>query len=479
MTNIIYWSRAFEKDYRGLSGPLQQLAEGAVRDLRNLIDAIPKAWRRERDYLEGFKKKILKIDVSGGFRLLAIDDGDITLWHVGDHDIMKKVKANSPDYPRDRSVLPERFLPGYRSRLFQPNSAFQDSPALYANFLAENSEEWIYQLGDEQQRVAQEMLSAVEAGWIEESRRIFALSGGPGTGKTAVLVWLLKALTDFDEHGLGLDVRLSMPNQVLGQIRKSTGWDLNRFLYEKTPDVVLIDDPRWIFEVETSVALYDDASIVVGFDPLQMASRVTDRELLDWMIQSNVDHLTLSSCYRQKSNVGRAAKHVFDAVAGSSPYLDSSKKERFSEETESITSMSNEMDFVNPGGIYKVVEDINDQDLQSWIESLEEQQIFGELWSHLTPLLVVVDDQLKLPEKLAKRIDQFSHDIVVFSESESVKGMDYQHCLMVLGRDLYKNISKGFEGSGKRSYEMFRLFRIPFSRPKDSLVVVVAGGIGQ
>ncbi len=477
MANNIYWSSSFEKDYRDFTGPIQQLAEGAVRDLQNLIDSDPRTWRRDRGYLEGMKKKVLKLDVSGGHRLLALDDGDVTLWCLGDHDITRKVKANKVPYPQDRRELPRQFRPGYLSRLLPPDHEFQDSPQLYANFLDENAREWIYRLGDEQGDFAQRILSGIEVSYLEGSRRIFAISGGPGTGKTAILVWLLKALTDIDYGGFGLDVRIAMPNQVLNQIRKSTGWDLNPFLYEKFPEVVLVDDPRWLFETSGMFARYPHASFVVAFDPLQMGSRVSDSGLQEWIGDFDVDITFLSSCYRQKSNVGKAAKKMFDAVAESSPFLDSSKKQRFAEETEEITGLSNEMEFVNPGGIYEVIDDLDLDAINAWVEVLEEQRKNGNLWTHLPPLLVVVDDQLELPKQILEEIEQFPHDLISFLESESAKGMDYQHCLMVLSKKLYKDISKGFEGSGQKAYEKFRLFRIPVSRPKDSLFVVVVGGI--
>lgn len=476
MANTIYWSSSFEKDYQNFTGPIQQLAEGAVRDLQNLIDSDARTWRHDRGYLEGTKKKVLKLDVARGHRLLAVDDGDVTLWCLGDHNIMKKVIANKVPYPQDRRELPPQFRPGYLSRLLPPDHEFQDSPHLYANFLDENAREWIYRLGDEQGDSARRMLSGIEVSYLEGSRRIFAISGGPGTGKTAILVWLLKALTDFDDEGLGLDVRISMPNQVLNQIRKSTGWDLNPFLYEKNPDVVLVDDPRWLFETSGLFAKYPDASFVLGFDPLQMGSRVSDSELQKWIGDFDVDCTFLLSCYRQKSNVGKAAKKMFDVVAESSPFLDSSKKERFAEEAEGITGLSNELEFVNPGGIYDVFDVLNVDAITAWAWLLEEQRENGDLWTHLPPLLVVVDDQLELPERLRGQIDRFPHDLISFSESETAKGMDYQHCLMILSKALYKDISKGFEGSGRREYEKFRLFRIPVSRPKDSLFLFVVGG---
>ncbi len=453
------------------------MAEGAVRDLQNLIDSDARTWRRDRGYLEGTKKKVLKLDVTRGHRLLAVDDGDVTLWCLGDHDIMKKVKANKVPYPQDRKELPPQFRPGYRSRLLPRDHEFQEFSHLYASYLNENAREWIYQLGEEQGQIAREILKGLELGYLEGSRRIYAVSGGPGTGKTAILVWLLKTLTDFDDDGLGLDVRISMPNQVLNQIRKSTGWDLNEFLYEKSPDVVLVDDPRQLTQTHSQFLLYPDASFVVGFDPLQMEMRVSDHEFQTWIGNFDVGCKFLSTCYRQKSNVGKAAKKMFDVVADSSPYLDEFKKSNFAEQAQEVTGISNEMEFVNPGGIYEVVDDLDSAAINRWIASLEDQGERGDLWTHLTPLLVVVDDKLLLAESLQSRISSIPHDQIVFSDSEHVKGMDYQHCMMILSKPLYKDISKGFEGSGRKSYDRFRLFRIPVSRPKDSLFVVVVGGI--
>jgi hypothetical protein len=477
VANTIYSSSAFEKDYLDFTGPVQQLAEGAVRDLQNLIDSDPRTWRHDRGYLEGTKKKVLKLDVSSGHRLLAVDDGDVTLWRLGDHDIMKKVTANGSSFPKDRRPLPPRFRPGFRSRLLAPDHEFQDSSDLFASYLNENAREWIYQLGEEQSRIAREILSGLEIAYLEGIRRIYAVSGGPGTGKTAILVWLLKTLTDFDDDGFGLDVRISMPNQVLNQIRKSTSWELNEFLYEKLPDVVLVDDPSLLIQTHSLFRQYPDASFVVAFDPLQMETRVSDHEFQTWIGNFDVDCMFLSTCYRQKSNVGKAAKNMFDVVADSSPYLDEFKKSNFAEQAQEVTGISNEMEFVNPGGIYEVVDDLDSAAINRWIASLEDQGERGDLWTHLTPLLVVVDDKLLLSESLQSRISSIPHDQIVFSDSEHVKGMDYQHCMMILSKPLYKDISKGFEGSGRKSYDRFRLFRIPVSRPKDSLFVVVVGGL--
>lgn len=44
---------------------------------------------------------------------------------------------------------------------------------------------------------------------------------------------------------------------------------------------------------------------------------------------------------------------------------------------------------------------------------------------------------------------------------------------MLLGRDLYDRTNAGFEGSGQAEYNRYRLFRIPFSRAKDSLATFV------
>ncbi len=54
-----------------------------------------------------------------------------------------------------------------------------------------------------------------------------------------------------------------------------------------------------------------------------------------------------------------------------------------------------------------------------------------------------------------------------------MKGVEFQHAFIVMGKQLYDQVNLGFEGSGKNVYAALRLLRIPYSRAKDRLVAFV------
>ena len=56
-----------------------------------------------------------------------------------------------------------------------------------------------------------------------------------------------------------------------------------------------------------------------------------------------------------------------------------------------------------------------------------------------------------------------------------IKGLEFQHVVLLLSPSRYHAAESGFTGSGLRLYDEYRLLRIPFSRAKDSLAVFVPG----
>lgn len=469
----IYCSRSFLEDHSSFQASFQQLIEGAVKDLIRRVRAKPKDWMRQYDTVKGLKRRVVEVDVSGGDRLLALVDDHITLWRVGNHDLISKVVKNRPDYPNDQLELPVTFLPEHRSRLFPEGSPLANSLAQLESFVNENSREWVYQLAPEQSMTAGSIFDDVFNKFLDDDRYIATIVGGPGTGKTAILVWLLKKLTDFDSDGLKLKVRLKMSSQVLRQIRDCTGWNLDPFLYEKNPDVVLIDDPAGLREIDEMIARWESASIIAAFDVLQMKSDVNDKTYFDWNQRHDVSEHTLSVCYRQKRKVGKAARAVFDQIASSSPFLDERKQEEFFVQHFLVAGLSNELKFANPDGHYSVISEDGYPRFLKWLQSYHEEFINERLWTHTVPLLVAVDDCLVVSQIYEELLEGFPNVTVRLSRSEDVKGVDFQHGLIFLSRRTFTELNEGFEGKGQKTYANVRLMRIPFSRPKDTLTVFV------
>jgi hypothetical protein len=62
---------------------------------------------------------------------------------------------------------------------------------------------------------------------------------------------------------------------------------------------------------------------------------------------------------------------------------------------------------------------------------------------------------------------------VTTNELRRIKGLEFQHVLMLLSEKTFAMLYSGFSGSGQRGYDLIRLYRIPFSGAKDSLVTFV------
>lgn len=471
----------FMRDYRKAGVPLQSLAEGAIKDLVRRAKSDPGGWRRLYDRVAGLSRRVLEIDLAGGPRLLAIDDGDLVLWRMGGHSLIDQVTREQPPYPETALPLPSQFLPERPIRLFPA-----DADEGYVDYAGEGTADWAYWLDAEQYVAAESLLSAVEEAYIEGDSIVAGLFGGPGTGKTTILVWLLKQLATLESTGAALDVAIAAPTSVLNQIENSTGWDLGPFSLDVdgsprpsdggspvAPDVVLVDDPGSLESLDQIFEAYPAASVIFGFDPLQMAQAITDANFADWLTQTNARTFWFQSCYRQKEVVGRAAKHVADVVAASSPFLRQDKKEKHTSERLQLTTRANDLNFVNPSGAVRTVVEPSWEDWNEYWRSIYRLRRQGRLWNHWPPLLLIVDPSADFDSRWLGRVDAVASHRCSTDDLEAVKGLEYQHVLMLLGRRLYDDIDAGFEGSGQVAYNRYRLFRIPFSRAKDSMSTFV------
>lgn len=470
----------FLRDYRKAGVPLQSLAEGAVHDLLRLAQSDPVGWRRRYDRVAGLDQRVLEIDLAGGPRMLAIDRGEIVLWRMGDHSIVDKVVRDRPPIPEQTQPLPDQFDIGARLSLFP-----EDDDRGFIDYANENTADWVYWLDNEQAEAAEWLARVTYESWDAGVPLHAGLLGGPGTGKTTILVWLLKQLSLVDEDGLGMEVKLMAPPAVVNQIENSTGWDLSPFVLaealpadsdtdpEEAPDVILADDPGSLFDLGVLMARFSSSSVIFGFDPLQMADSVTDDELEKFENKYAVETYWFTSCYRQKEAVGEAAMHVARVVAASSPFLRDEKKQRHASDRQLLTSKVNSLEFVNPSGVIQTFHEPEWSEWEKYWRYIYRLRQRGRLWDHWPPLLLVQDPLAAVEPHWVARADAVSTHRCSTDDLQQVKGLEYQHVLMILGETLYSNINSGFEGSGQNNYNRFRLFRIPFSRAKDSLTTFV------
>lgn len=473
-------SPQFLRDYHSAGVGLQHLAERKIQDLQRRADADPGGWRRGYDRVEGLKGRaeVLEIDLAGGPRLLAIDYAKaLVLWRMGDHEVTTRAKTSHVPDLDESTEAPSLFSPAARLPFFPTNE--DQGFSIYGPELLR---EWVYWLDEEQQCVGTTIEHRVTDAVLEQRGSIDVVVGGPGTGKTTLLLWLLKSLSSVENDGAGLEVRFNGPVSVVNQLENGTGWDLTSLrlpqgiLQGPPPDIVLMDDPASLADITEMSQRFPRSSIIAGFDPLQMTASITDADLATWIKKTSAHVSWLAVSYRQKEVVGQFAKRVAEIVAQSSPFLAEAKKVAYTSERHDLTKRCNDLTFANPTGMIRTIEHPTLEDWEAYWQRLYRLQRTRELWTYWPPLIVVTDPKALLPAGWLMRIDRIPSHRRTTNELPQVKGLEYQHVLMLLSEQTFAALNSGFTGSGQRSYDLIRLYRIPFSRAKDSLVTFVFRG---
>jgi superfamily I DNA/RNA helicase len=179
----------------------------------------------------------------------------------------------------------------------------------------------------------------------------------------------------------------------------------------------------------------------------------------------------LSTCYRQKENVGKATKQVVDNVANSTPILRDDKINAFWQDRQFLTQISNNLIFVNPHGYTEYYSASTVNDVKAEVNRILKDDWL--MWKHCPGLLILLDG-CDLSKEATAALEPLMHrdyvQILSLDQIEKVKGLEFQHVFLFIDKGLFEEIQKGFKGSGQKTYHRRRLLRIPFSRAKDSLV---------
>jgi hypothetical protein len=473
----------FLRDYARASGPLQSLAEQEVKTLIRRAGS-DRSWTASYAQVRGINgAKVLELELGGGPRLLAhVGDRTVTLVAMGDHEITRRYvrRGNLSADLKGSKDLPRQFRLGHRDQLLPaPGLA---PPGRLSGFGNEISPDWIYFLDEEQAQVCDDLVDLVEDVLLQaDMYRVLFVLGGPGTGKTSILLQVLKRLSDQVEPNVeSWTVGLRVSDHLGRYIEASTGWDLtpSRQLGEEPADldILLVDDPSSREEIQSFAQEARQErlrALVVAFDPLQLADSLSDAQYRNIVQTHSAIEWTLSTSYRQKKKVGKEALKVATVVAGSSPFLDEGKKQRYAKERRSLTNIANDLVFRNPSGYSASFPEATLSDWRKYLAWVSKQ---AGLWRHWPALLVVVDDDTSLPEDWRRALeDREGVRQLPLTDLEAIKGLEFQHVALILSRERYEAICDGFSGTGRRLYNDYRLLRIPFSRAKDSLAVFVRG----
>lgn len=469
----ILCSERFLRAYRKGSLVIQHAAEHAIHDFVRGYRADRQNFVRRYDRVAGIRMQVLEVDISGKDRLLVhFANRQLTLLDMGPKHIVPRYTKQKLDQDlAECKKAPDHFWPERPSGFFAeyPDTAIQP-------YGMELYPEWVYWLDEEQSAVQQAIQSdllGMIALLLDRGGRIFFVVGGPGTGKSCILLNLLKYY--FEE---GFHVGLVMADQLADYVAQSTHATIEEHLIggywaAHDHDVVLVDDPPDVMTIGqyARLAQQDNVKVVVlAFDPLQLDTSMTDQEYHELIEAYQAQVYALTTCYRQKKNVGQATKKAADVIAASTPFLDQGKIENYRVERTDLTHLANELQFRNPRGYTRVFENATVQDVYDEMRRINKPRL---LWQHWYSLLVVEPHSGSLRSECYQAMNRVKAKIITLDEIRSIKGLEFQHVFLFLKRDLYEQVEYGFKGSGQRVYNQRRLLRIPFSRAKDSLVTFV------
>ena len=474
-------SKAFDREFEVLSVPLRTRVYLTVWDLlRRYERKVPLETRRVRK-VEGLRSNVWRVKLADKPRLLYHWNGeDLLLLSVGDH----KVTERYTDAQFQRDLKTARVSETAYSLANAQPSIFGSDPDEVLDLLTNEElvSDWIYYLDDEQLAIARKLEAAAKYQISNKRSTCHFIIGGPGTGKTSLLLNLLDRARLFG----GMEVRLRAQPQVRRYAQTAFSYDLNEYNLTDDggarPRLVLVDDPDVyddITRAAEAATLAQRQMLVIAFDPLQLASSLSDAQYRALRHRYSVVEHRLSTAYRQKANVGKAAKKVIESVAKSTPFLDDGKIERFHKEHSQLTTFSNEVSFPNPRGYVEFYPAADERDVDREFGRLMDNASL--MWAHWSPLLVVIDEAIGSRDRKWITDKIFLHwpldlprpVVTTLDHVRDIKGAEFQHAFLFLAPRTHREIEYGFRGSGQLTYNRRRLLRIPFSRAKDSMCTFV------
>jgi hypothetical protein len=234
---------------------------------------------RRYDRIEGCRDVALEVDVAGGERMLVHpQDGRLVLVDLGKHEIVAHYQrtGNLQAETRRLATPPASFVdevpPGFFT--FDIESEWRD----YAN---EADPAWLSYLDEQQGAVANAVLTAIRRCAADaRAWHMALLMGGPGTGKTSILLNLVSRCIELD-----IVPQVVVSDEVAEYIEAATHIGLDTFRttlaaakYRQDGDVLFVDDPDQLGDINDAKWFAQQRkyrTVVVGVDPLQMQGTPT------------------------------------------------------------------------------------------------------------------------------------------------------------------------------------------------------------
>ena len=468
-----------------------------VVELLRKAEADSNLWHFNEEKLkdESFGEiKAFKTAVTSGDRLIyVVEKQKLILVDVGTHDVMnqyaktsKKTKiedlrsATEPDI-WFKKILHEVVLQKNGRAKGLKNSKSQqldiseilneekNGEEFRFQFLEELDDKWVHFLDEEQSKISGEIFDLVLQ--PSDSMSINFVLGGPGTGKTVVLLNLANKLEKF---GRSISFQLSKP---VFRYLNSGPTKIPGVNFGPGPGVVvLIDDPidsDHLSDLIRKSRSVKANSVVIALDPLQWHEKAMPENFEKIFANYNAKIYPLINCYRQSKGVAEKSMEITRQLfANNSRFILKEKQQIEKDNLAPFIKLSLGMQFVDDSGRYKIyTSEINDS-IESEIKRFREREF---IWKHTNPIVFVYDEHYS--DKAKKFAQEKAHGInrldVNISRYQDIRGVEFQELFLFVSKNYWDSVTSGKKGLGSAEWERITCLHTILSRPKDGLCIFV------
>ena len=487
----VKWTPRFQEHYRRYNG-INEFVIKKTAELVKKANSDPEKWHFDLEKLKDDSfvgVSAFRFKVTSGDRLIVVVDGNtLILADIGDHDVMDEY-SKMPRLARDEDLKKASAISGTFKKLlnFALSTESKDlsspAPLDISNVLADDiegddsrwlyeaelSDEWIHFLDDEQAKISETLFQKLVVPSDEMS--VEFVMGGPGTGKTVVL---LNLATNLDQAGRAVSFEAS-PNVI--KYLSSGGRNVPGANKGFGPGVVaLIDDPASSKVLADSLRKAKSAhcrAIVIGFDPLQWHERKMEANFRKIVESVNYEFYPLWTCYRQTSGVGKKTLELTEKIYhASSRYLDTLKQKAEREELQPYIDLSLGMSFVDDSGRFVSYDKDIDENYKIEISRFRARI---DRWTHTSPIAFVYDDDL--PKEFVKSLKDGASGLnrteLPLSKYRDIRGVEFQELFLFVTSEFWNDLNTGKMGVGSEDWEKLACLHTILSRPKDSLSLYV------
>jgi hypothetical protein len=431
--------------------------------------------------------------VGEGPRLLfSYSNEEIRLLDIGPHDetydSWRDTKRHSmptrqfnrySDLAALPTLLSDAFLKGLtgNAELIQE---YADTEALTEYVSQEFGPDWLMYLSEEQLRLSDELLDVALNSVPLGNPRVHFILGVAGTGKTTILVDLAMKILELSDDSNDPKPVLSVPAQVAEQYLKG-GLNLSKISRPSQAPLDglwIIDDPITVGDLQSILrdAFSKDArAVFVGIDPFQWMDASAYVKYQDLLLAiPNKRHYSLNTIYRQRDYVARrAVVRSRKNIHFVEPELQAGDLAKFRLSKETFESMleAHVIKFGYLGGSY--TEGLRCHVPQFLDQYAQELEARTHLWKWTNPCLVVTDYEI-VDEQIRKRLLRLGVKFVSYSDSKSVRGVEFQDVIVLLKEGTWSVISARNEGAvGSHFWQLRSQLHTFITRAKDQVQILV------